>query len=234
MKMLISEYNSKKITVLNTLLIVFVLLLHSYYTEASIYPISQSIQLITGAYGLTGIAVPMFFMLSGMLFFNGIFTVKDCFPKMKKRVRSLLIPYILWNIFFVVWYVILQNLPGLSASINNNITGKVFTPNIISNIYELFWTPVNFPLWFLRDLIVMVAISPILYYVIKYLKWFAPIIVLSLSPFVHLPISSFFLLGGCIAMHSSLDVVSVKVVGGGHILAGSSYICRQCDCTSFY
>lgn len=211
----ISKNNSNKISLLNLLLIVFVLLLHSYYTEASDYPCAMAIQRFTGTYGLTGVAVPMFYLLSGLLFFNGIKAVKDCLPKMRKRVRTLLVPYIIWNIIFVLWYVVLQSLPGVGGFINNDIAGKVCSPDIVSDIYELLWKPANFPLWFLRDLMIMVAVSPLLYYLVKYLKWFAPILLVLVSPFVSLIISPFFILGGCIAMHSSLEEVTEKLIGGG-------------------
>lgn len=215
LNMEISKYNSNKISYLNLILIVFVLLLHSYYTEASDYPCAMAIQRFTGTYGLTGVAVPMFYLLSGLLFFNGIKAVKDCLPKMRKRVRTLLVPYIIWNIIFVLWYVVLQNLPGIGGFINNDIAGKVCSPDIVSDIYELLWKPANSPLWFLRDLIILVATSPIWYFFIKQLKWFGPLFIVILTPYINLYVSPFFLLGGCIAMHSSLEKISYKFIGGG-------------------
>ena len=197
------------------LLIFFVLLLHSYYIEAKEFTIANAVQEIAGTNGLTGVAVPMFFLISGLLFFKGVNHVNDCLPKIRKRVRSLLVPYVIWNAIFVLWYLILQNLPGVGGFINNDIVGKVLTQDIGSDIYELLWKPVNFPLWFLRDLMIMVVVSPVLFYLIKYLKWGAPLLVLLVSPCVNLHVSPFFLLGGCIAIHSNLEKIDSKLVGGG-------------------
>lgn len=213
--MTISKYNSQKIKVLNLVLIVMVLYIHSYYLEAeSNHPIALGLQLICGGNGLSSVANALFFLISGMLFFNGVESAKNCFPKMKKRVRSLLVPYVLWNVIFVLWYAVLQNIPGIGALVNSDMLTKVMQPNVLADLYELFWVPANFPLWFLRDLITMVAVSPLLYYLIKHLKWFAPIVIVFASPFAALHISPFFLLGGCIAMHSSLEEISEKLVGG--------------------
>lgn len=211
----ISTFNNKKIKALNMLLIFFVLLLHSYYIEATEFTIANAVQEFAGTNGLTGVAVPMFFLLSGILFFKGVGSVKDCLPKMKKRVRSLLVPYVIWNVIFVLWYLILQNLPVFGGYINNDIVGKVFSPDIGSDIYELLLKPVNFPLWFLRDLMIMVALSPVLFYLIKYLKWGAPLLILLASPYINFNVSPFFLLGGCIAIHSNLEKIDSKLVGGG-------------------
>lgn len=51
------------------------------------------------------VAVPMFCIISGYLFFQGLNTV-DCFKekyklKLKSRVKTLLIPYLLWNIIYL-------------------------------------------------------------------------------------------------------------------------------------
>lgn len=213
--MQINSYNSQKIKVLNLILILMVVYIHSYYLEAeSNHPLALGIQLMCSGYGLSCVANSLFFFFSGLLFFNGIESVKDCFPKIKKRIRSLLVPYIIWNVIFVIWYMVLQNLPYIGVLIKDDMLCRVFQPNIFASLYELFWIPANFPLWFLRDLMIMVAVSPLLYFVIKYIKWFAPLLFVLVSPFVALHISPFFLLGGCVAMHSSLEEISEKLIGG--------------------
>ena len=203
--MKISQYNSQKIRVLNLVLIMMVLYIHSYYHEAAVYPFALAVQRIFGGWGLSCVANSLFFLMSGMLFFKGVERVKDCFPKMAKRVRSLIVPYVLWNCIFVLWYVVLQNIPGIGGFINSDMVGSVFGGTLGKALTTLLWEPANFPLWFLRDLIVMVALSPVLYYIIKYLKWFAPLIFVAISPFVNLHISPFFLIGGCVAMHASIE-----------------------------
>ena len=92
--MRIDEYNSKKIRVLSFVLIFLVLYIHSFYNEAIGTKYASFLQVFLGNGGISNVAVPMFFAISGVLFFNGITSVKDCFPKIRKRIKSLLIPYI--------------------------------------------------------------------------------------------------------------------------------------------
>lgn len=223
--MTISSYNSQKIKVLNLVLIVMVLYIHSYYLEAEDgYTIAQAVQMFVGSTGLCAPATRLFYVISGFLFFGAVTTVACCYPKMKKRIRSLLIPYVLWNVIFVGWYVLLEYTPGVGSYVNGDIIEKIGSGSLVSGLAIVFWEPANFPLWFLRDLILMVAVSPLLYYFIKYLKWWAPLLLALTLPFVDLHISPFFLLGGCIAMHSSLEEVNQKLWGGYVCLAAIVYL----------
>ncbi len=86
--MTISKYNSSKIMVLNTILIMMVLYIYSYCLEAEQYPVALAVQCFFSGHAFCGIVNKLFFLLLGMLFFNGITCVRDCFPKIKKRVGT--------------------------------------------------------------------------------------------------------------------------------------------------
>lgn len=205
----IDSYYSQKIKVLNLLLIVLVVYIHSYYLEAENgHPIALSIQRICGGNGLSCIANPLFFTISGFLFFNGISHVKDCMSKIRKRMRTLLIPYILWNCIFLLWYIALQNIPSIGGFINSDMVSKIFGGSIIQELYELLITPAAFQLWFLRDLIIMVICSPLLYLMCKYMKWWTPILWALLLPWARVSGTPYFTLGGCIALYCSLEKIS--------------------------
>ena len=219
----ISKDHSHKIRVFYLILIMMVLYFHGYYNEAEPFPVAQAVQVIGSGNGLWCVANTLFFLLSGMLFFNGIESVKGCYPKMKKRVHSLLVPYLIWNVIFILWYVVLQNLPGIGGYINSDMVGSLTKNGLLDALRVLYWEPANFPLWFVRDLMIMVAVSPLLYYLIKYLKWFTPILLVAISPFVNIHVSPFFILGGCIAMHSSLEKVH-KITNGVGIFWSSTFI----------
>lgn len=79
--MKISEYYSSKITVMNTILIIMLLYIHSYYLEGERYTVSLFVQRFFSGHAVCGIANNLFFLLSGILFFNGVKQAKDCFPK---------------------------------------------------------------------------------------------------------------------------------------------------------
>lgn len=96
-----TRYLSEKLTVLYTVLIVMVVYIHSGYTEASQYEVARFLQQLTGS-GICRIANCLFFCISGYLFARNIHSVKDIWPKLQKRTRTLLLPYLLWNLIFVL------------------------------------------------------------------------------------------------------------------------------------
>ena len=86
--------------------------------------------------------------------------------------------------------------------------------------------PFAFQLWFLRDLIIIVALSPVLYYGLKVLKWWfvAILLVLSFTGLGFLNSTFWFSFGGCVAT-SSFVIHKIQVcyklrlaVGGGNRL----------------
>jgi surface polysaccharide O-acyltransferase-like enzyme len=216
--MKIDSYNSQKLLVQSSVLILLVLYIHSFYNEAVGTEYASFVQLFMGGGGLANIAVPMFFVFSGFLFYHGTQTAKECFPKIRKRVHSLIIPYVLWNIIFVLWYVVLQNLPGIGGMINSDIIADITKGNVLENLNNIFVAPVAFQLWFLRDLIIMVLFSPLIYYWIKYTRWYGALAILLLHPWLMTLSKTFnqfgvayFVLGGTIAMCSDLEYVTKRV-----------------------
>jgi len=204
--MAISKYNSSKITVLNGLMIIMVLYIHCFYYEGCAGNMSYSLQRFMGTSGIMSVAILLFFVISGFLFFYGIKSIRDCFPKIKRRIHSLVVPYVIWNVIFVVWYVLLHCLPGISSYVNSDILHNF---NSLSEaISYMFIAPANFALWFLRDLIVFIAFSPLIYILIKYLRWWVlplSLIVTYMLPFVGL---CYFILGGYVALYSSLESIT--------------------------
>ena len=99
----ISKDHSHKIRVFYLILIMMVLYFHGYYNEAEPFPVAQAVQVIGSGNGLWCVANTLFFLLSGLLFFNGIESVKGCYPNMKKLVHSLLVLYLIWNVIFILW-----------------------------------------------------------------------------------------------------------------------------------
>lgn len=187
------------------LLILMVVFIHSGYKEGGSYPLVNYFQNLFSGYALCRVANPLFFMMSGFLFYYNVKSLRDVYPKIKKRVRSLLIPYIIWNIVFVLWYVILSYIPQVSNSINSDVFDH-FT-SIWSGMYYLFIQPANFPLWFLRNLIVFVAVSPLIWYVISRAKWYSIIIFFILAEITHFGGLLWFSVGASVAILSSLEEV---------------------------
>lgn len=81
-----SKYLSSKLTVLYTVLIVMVVYIHSYYSEAEEYPIVLFVQNLIGP-GICRIANCLFFCISGYLFARNINSIKDVLNKQKNVLK---------------------------------------------------------------------------------------------------------------------------------------------------
>jgi fucose 4-O-acetylase-like acetyltransferase len=120
------------------------------------------------------IAVPLFFIISGYFFFYGkgktpIFNKDTYLSKLKKRAKTLLIPYLFWNLVIcciLIPYYVLAGRIDLSFS------------TIASAFFSFGDTgyPIAFQFWFIRDLMIVVIVSPIVYILIRYLKIFSIIL----------------------------------------------------------
>lgn len=146
---------------------------------------------------LPRISVPLFFFMSGFLFFYRTeFNAESYKKKLKSRSRSLLIPYILWNTIFLLHtlsILVKQMLPSVFPRANKIITNA--TPE---NILYAFWDarhhpltinpnkaseltnhiyPIDVPMWFIRDLMIVVILTPLIYWLIRKLKGYYPAII---------------------------------------------------------
>ena len=112
-----------------------------------------------------------FFLLSGFLFFSNVKQEDDSlgwFPvKLKKRVRTLLIPYLIWNALAVLAIfakTALFSWRGIPPQEDEQFILQS------SPLYWFVTGPANFPLWYLRDLMVMALLTPLLYLAIKHFR----------------------------------------------------------------
>lgn len=149
-------------------------------------PVYHSIDFVF-VHNICKIAVPLFFFISGFLFFikDENFIIKTYIHKLKKRFKSLFIPYIVWNMLVLLLYMLVQNLiPSMTTGRNKLISDYTIHDYIMS-----FWSmsfinkdgvsgPIDSPLWFVRDLMVMSLLSPLIYWIIQKTKLFLPLFAL--------------------------------------------------------
>lgn len=133
-------------------------------------------------------AVPTFFFISGFLFFLKVTEFKKSLyvEKLKKRLYSLAVPYVLWILLYLC-YIFLLKVGGVI------LHGKPWS-GFIDYLDEVGWLhifwdsgvwgessnwfgwetfnsgPVPIPLWYIRDLMIIVLLSPAIYYSIKRFK----------------------------------------------------------------
>ena len=118
-----------------------------------------SIEYIIGE--ITDLAVPSFFAISGFLFFNN-FSRDKLLAKWKRRVKSIVIPYVVWNLIPYIAYVCISAIPAVSSKINQQIEPLTFL-NILRNG---IWGYHNIT-WFLRILILYSLITPFLFPILR-------------------------------------------------------------------
>lgn len=165
---MMNTYLSDKFKIVSFFSIVAVIYAHTFYWENQPFAINSFIQSFIGLGIVKRIAIPLFFAISGYLFFlktdKGLVSV---IKKMKSRVRSLLLPYILWNIWFELVYVLLYFTPQISSFVNSDIVEKIINQNVWTTLVMVFWEPGGFHLWFIKYLFLVILCTPILYYSLK-------------------------------------------------------------------
>lgn len=198
--MKIDVFLSDKIKVLSLFSIILVLYIHSGFHTDELEKMMWIMTVQNYISSMIGrIAVPLFYMISGYLFYlntpKGIHTI---FNKIKKRISSLLLPYIFSSIFFIAFGVFVAITPGTSQFMNSTVL-PLFDNDSLYIIKATFWgingsSPIAFHLWFLRDLLILVLLSPIWYYLFKYLKvyWIIVIFVLTFYKISFFPIIALF------------------------------------------
>ena len=156
-----SAYRNK-ITYLSFCLAIFVVLCHTYNLE--VYNISSGVLYWVETYlsGITDIAVPLFFVISGYLFFQN-YTPKLLRKKWKSRLFSLIIPYCIWNSLPYFYFLFLSSIPKIKRIITNPVNGF----SILDLLKEAFFGMHNGVTWFLRCLIIYTFVFPFLYLLIK-------------------------------------------------------------------
>lgn len=111
-------------------------------------------------------ALPTFFLISGYLMFQK-FSINIWPSKMLRRIKRLLVPYIVWNITFVLIYLgVAKMVPRISERVVTFGLDSVY--GCISKIISLHVAPIDGPLWFLRALLILSLLSPIMW---MFSKW---------------------------------------------------------------
>ena len=177
-------------------LIILVTYAHSYGAIREGYSLLRSgwdtyeILKILVSQTLVKVAVPTFFIMSGYLFFANVerFTKEIYFQKIRRRIKTLLIPYVVWNFLMAV------KLGEISLN--------------------TFIAPANMPLWFLRDLMIVSLLTPFIYLGVKRLGWWLVAILIpiymtgiwAIQPDVNPYAICFFTLGAALSI-KKLDLI---------------------------
>ena len=154
-----------KITHMHFIMSVLVILIHSINNDTKFE------RFFSVETGIGQFAVPLFFIISGFLFFRNINSIDTALNKVRNRVYTLLIPYLLWNLIYYAIHLLLK--PGSGISLYS----------IIDAAFNFTYNP---SFWFMNQLILLTFISPVIYYILNINKF--PILktafLVSIAPFV--------------------------------------------------
>ena len=146
-----------------SLLVVWV---HSYNAELFL-GITPGMEMVYRAEHWIGdwfgqIAVPGFFMISAYLFYRD-FAWEKLPGKWKRRIKSVLVPFILWNFIYYLGYVIGSRLPWMTDVVGKGIVPFTLPATVDAVIHYTY----NYVFWYLFQLILLILLSPVLYPVLK-------------------------------------------------------------------
>ena len=127
---------------------------------------------------LPRISVPLFFVISGFLFFyNCDFNSDSYLRKIKTRVRTLLVPYLLWNIIAIAFVIcrctVLKEAYEINISLGRILNTFFNNGNNNGIIIQQLTTVKEMPepicgvLWYVREIMLMALITPVIYWLIK-------------------------------------------------------------------
>lgn len=179
----ISPSQSRKIALLSFTAIILVVFIHARTTDSMapgtglLYATSFIIQNFIGD-GIARVSVPLFFAFSGFLFFATLVpTIVGFRKKLSSRVRTLVIPYLVWNGMGLLLLLLIQTVHG-NVSLSGEKLIVSYTP--LDFLLRLYPHPVQFQFWFLLDLAVYFLLSPLLYFLTKRLGVVVPLLFLLL------------------------------------------------------
>ena len=187
-------------------------LLEAWYGSAPALPVWAT-RLFEQAYiYLFPARVPTLFFISGYFFFRGSqgYNKEFYIRKYKRRVHSLLIPYILWNAIAILLLWVRH-----TAQFHSNIpeSSDYTLLSYLSGFWDFTYNKgftANAPLWFMRDLMVVSLCASLLHLLLQKRYWIPTLALMAIAHIAgtEIPLSGFnieaflyFAIGATLAIH---------------------------------
>lgn len=110
----------------------------------------------------------VFFFISGLLFFfnTSELPLSVYRQKLRRRVTTLLVPYLIWNVVFLAFHAAKAHF-GISQG-----SAASTAADWLRSACSAFWNysddcPADLPLWYVRDLMVVVVFTPLIRLLVK-------------------------------------------------------------------
>lgn len=165
----LTKEESDRIRIIKFIAIILIVYLHSYTAEVNFSDGTDTVYFPTWLWifeeGMSQIVsrcgVPIFFLISAILFFKSDQSYSNV---IRKKAKTLLLPYFIWNTFWIAVFIILQNLPFTTVYFSGNNTSILQCS--LKQWFGLYGIgqeyPHCYPLWFVRDLMVVTLLFPII------------------------------------------------------------------------
>lgn len=118
--------------------------------------------------GICRIAVPFFFLSAGFFWASNATSAVGCLRAIRKRFVTLVIPYVLWAVIYCGFRLLLNY---VLAKVKH---GEFAVDMSLVDVFglKLLEMPCFFPLWFLRDLFLLIVVSSVLFLYVNTVKRF--------------------------------------------------------------
>ena len=155
-----------RLDIIRVLLTVGIVCRHATTTDLPVTTAAFS-TFTRGIVWITEVCVPLFFVISGYLFFRNIPPNPQprwFLDKYRSRFFSLVIPYLIANV--IAWGCYYFAIKAVPSMVSGFFGDRWKEPLFV------FWTgPINMSLWFIRELILVVVASPAVYLLVRYTRW---------------------------------------------------------------
>lgn len=112
---------------------------------------------------LFGMMIPMYYFLSGFSYFSS-YTFASTLDKWKRRVYTLLIPWLCWNTIMWGLNVLIRQIPAIASHLN---TEGDYQFTLRSWLVTGLINSADGPMWFIKNLIILTLLSPVIFLLIK-------------------------------------------------------------------
>lgn len=185
---------------------------------------------------LAKISVPVFFIISGFLFFKSVdsFCASCYIRKLRSRLYTLFVPYILWTLVCAL-YIAVRQIPVIVQTNSIGAISDMCT-------WRIFWMykdalPLHSPLWYIRDLILLCLCSPVIWIVINRFKHlglcllFVLFMIQNIDARISFPISIFYFSFGAYLSICNIKIqeIALKLNWGVFLVIILAVICSQFD-----
>lgn len=174
----ITDNESRRINILKVWFSIIVVFIHSFSegirlgTGVVEYETSYWFEILkyTVSLCISRCAVPGFFMISAILLYRNSFSWGE---NIKKKIKTLLVPYMLINSVWIIIYFAGQHISKLSIYFldENNIIADWGLADWLRAYGLLGGYPITYPLWFIRDLFILNIFAVVYKKIVEKMKW---------------------------------------------------------------